>query len=55
MDLSHLLTDRHQICTQAGCGIKPRKPTCENFLTPLQKHLAGKTSNFAHLPPTRRQ
>jgi len=30
------------------------KPTCEILLPPL-KLLAGKTSNFAELPPTRRQ
>jgi len=30
-----------------------RKPTCKKFFYPTpQKNLAGKTSNFAELPPT---
>jgi len=54
MDLSRPLTDHHEICTQGWCGVKPENLPA-NFFYPTPKNLAGETSNFADLLPTRRQ
>jgi len=54
MDLSLPLTDRHETWTAVWCGVKPENLPANVFTAPL-KNLAGKTSNFAELPPTRRQ
>jgi len=43
-DLSSPLTDRHEICTQVWCGVKPCKQTFNFFLDP--KNLADLTPNF---------
>jgi len=51
MDLSRPLTGRHEIYTQVWCGVRPA--TCD-FFTPSLKIWQKETSNFAHLPPTRR-
>jgi len=54
MHLSLTLTDRHEFCTQVWCGVKPENlPTI--FLPHPRKIWREKTSNFAELPPTRRQ
>jgi len=41
MDLSRLVTDSHEICTQVWCGVKLKKLIFENF--PPLKIGGGKT------------
>jgi len=41
VDLSRILTDRHEICTQVWCGVKP-ETLCANFFTLPLKYWQGK-------------
>ena len=53
MNLGRRLSDRNEICTQVWCGVKPKNLPA--IFLPNPYNLAAETSNFAELPPTRRQ
>jgi len=54
VDLSRPLTDRHEICTQVWCGVKPENLRAKSFY-PTPKRFGGETPKFAELQPTRPQ